>query len=240
MATFRSLVIAAVFCAVAVLVVPSQADTNYYVVYYTFKSPSCSGEPLYIRANRQTTGQTACNILADEVCTAVGGGEYRYSVCVPLLDDTLPVPPPQSRQRYSYELQYPPSTTGCTGDLPLFVKYWAEDACVYNSGPDWYELHDINADGTSYTYSRSCDSSCATCQFKFPQTLGVCQTILFRGVWSPPSGAALFTTPYSLVTPTALTVPVSTDRNCFAAVGSSLLGGWVVTYNNEHVRANQL
>lgn len=165
-------------------------------------------------------------------------GYYHYRMCgshEPETESDLP-PPPDTTKAYFVSTFYTYGT-GCTGQVTT-VAYYVEGECVY-SGNGFYVKRVLDPSGTSTTeyYCRSeiCDCTPTTIAFE-----GSCLNTerVYSRYPPPPPPPTVFSTPYDLAMGTELKVdvPVSGERNCYAAVGSTVLPGWTVTYQAEEVR----
>jgi len=219
--------------ALAALALAASGETLYWTSDLRFSGADtlCDGEPYYVRFVGVET-QEACQGHVS-TCYAAGDRNERHD-CVeaPLTD--LPIPESATTTYVGrFEYVWPED---CAADAePWAITFYKEGVCV-DLGT--YTRFVVDA-GALTTYTCS-DEACSNCGPPSTAALDDCNISGMKFVHfpGPSAGPTVFATPSDPLEPRALTAPVSGLRDCHAAVGETIYGGWTVTWEDAEVRGS--
>ena len=132
---------------------------------------------------------------------------------------------------YLQLLEY--NSAGCSGGIHR-VSYFVLDVCAAGL----YASVDLASN--TFTLKQAYQPTCVICSLTLWENadLDVCSspnTFMFHYI--APIQPSVYTEPASdLLTAVALAASPSSTRDCYAAVGSSVLSGWTINHDSEEVR----
>jgi len=236
----RLAVLALALALSATLVAPVVA-VRYYHSDQRYDVPNCAADPDTIYISVAAT-EAAC-LAAQEPCSEGSDLKFRLITCLRVEDDADPVPRlPNMETAYLAEVFYG-AGVNCTGAF-IYGNYYAINTC-FMAGTFYFPFYafiSVDEGLTTVTKRSDCDDhTCAVenCGWTDTYPLNVCHESLSIGVeyeqvvYIPPTAPTVFTAPYQIESPQAVTVPVSPNRDCYARVDDNIFGGWTVSYNNE-------
>jgi len=209
------------------LALAASGQASYWTSTAFYADTACSGDP-YLICFDPAADQLSCESNI-QPCTT-GLAETTVQGCVETTEEA-PVPVPANvASVYVAVREYNAAT--CTGGFSN-ICYYAAGVCQYNQV---YDYVDTDNEVTIYTCS---DASCSSCGAPDVHPAGECVSTTEYGAFAPltPASPAVYATPSEpFAPPRALASPVSDARDCFAAAGETIYGGWKVTWNSEDVR----
>jgi len=153
--------------------------------------------------------------------------------CVVTTMRALPAPE-NVASSYVGHLTYPIASCASNGK-PLSLSYTLANGECIAAADGMYQQFTIVGEN-QVAYKKCTDEACTDCWDSAVVNAGVCMdNEKYVLVLAPVAGPTMFTTPSNPLEPRALAAPASEARDCYAAVGTTILGGWKVTWESKEV-----
>jgi len=236
------LLVAVAASVVMSLAVPSVGDKFVQRSFYHLDS-SCSVTPLAVYFSRWTISNPTCESRA-RTCSVEDDefypNQYSTAECVIFDDPASSAPTPGSHPvDFVVETVFNIGSDCDNSNGANNYYYHALDVCMIDvDDPTSYMKYELT--DTHIVVKYNCDNTCTTCSLT-PQTYDR-DSCSYDRMWSyyESPKTSFFTEPTTIIGTPSAAVSVSQSRDCYAAVGQTVLGGWAVNDGSDDVRAHSV